>query len=113
MKRKVKYIYANGGELLQQLLPAAMSLIPGGGAVGALMGPIFSQLMQPEQVAPPQPINYSKNPYGMQNGGPIVPMPIETTFVNPTSYLISFHRSHLICFRIRTSLRSILIRKIW
>lgn len=80
MKKK-KY---NNGGILEQLLPSALSLIPGGNFVS----PFLQNMMQDNQpqAYTPKPI-MSTNPFGRMLGGPIVPMAQESTYVPPRPFL--------------------------
>ena len=84
--KKRKY---NNGGMLQQLLPSALSLIPGGQLLSPFLQMAMENNNQPKAYTP-QPAMGS-NPFGkMFNGGPIIPMaPMaqESTYVQPRPFL--------------------------
>lgn len=84
--KKRKY---NNGGMLQQLLPSALSLIPGGQLLSPFLQMAMENNTQPKAYTP-QPAMGS-NPFGqMFNGGPIIPMaPMaqESTYVQPRPFL--------------------------
>lgn len=84
--KKRKY---NNGGMLQQLLPSALSLIPGGQLLSPFLQMAMENNNQPKAYTPkPQ---MGSNPFGqMFNGGPIIPMaPMaqESTYVQPRPFL--------------------------
>jgi len=84
--KKRKY---NNGGMLQQLLPSALSLIPGGQLLSPFLQMAMENNNQPKAYTPkPQ---MGSNPFGqMFNGGPIVPiqpMAQESTYVQPKPFL--------------------------
>ena len=80
--KKRKY---NNGGLLEQILPAALSFIPGGNAISPFLQMAMQNSNQPKAYQPRPAI--STNPFGMQNGGPIAPMSQESTYIKPTPFL--------------------------
>lgn len=83
MKKK-KY---NNGGILEQLLPSALSLIPGGQLLSPFLQMDMENNNQPKAYTP-QP-QMGSNPFGRMFGGPIVPIAQESTYVQPRPFLPS------------------------
>lgn len=80
--KKRKY---NNGGILEQLLPSALSLIPGGQLLSPFLQMAMENNNQPKAYTP-QP-QMGSNPFGRMFGGPIVPMAQESTYVQPKPFL--------------------------